>query len=71
MEEDIHSLKRFMVVLMLLCGFDLSFRFLAGLYLVSVQQKNKKNKTCDVRNNIDLYETLLVSVKEAIMSVTT
>lgn len=69
MEEDIHSLKRFMVVLRLLCGFDLSFRFLAGLYLVSVQQKN--NKTCDVRNNIDLYETLLVSVKEAIMSVTT
>lgn len=66
MEEDIHSLKRFMVVLRLLCGFDLSFRFLAGLYLVSVQQKNK-----DVRNNIDLYETLLVSVKEAIMSVTT
>lgn len=55
-----------MVVLRLLCGFDLSFRFLAGLYLVSVQQKNK-----DVRNNIDLYETLLVSVKEAIMSVTT
>lgn len=66
MEEDIHSLKRFMAVLRLLCGFDLSFRFLAGLYLVSVQQKNK-----DVRNNIDLYETLLVSVKEAIMSVTT
>lgn len=66
MEEDIHCLKRFMVVLRLLCGFDLSFRFLAGLYLVSVQQKNK-----DVRNNIDLYETLLVSVKEAIMSVTT
>lgn len=66
MEEDIHSLKRFMVFLRLLCGFDLSFRFLAGLYLVSVQQKNK-----DVRNNIDLYETLLVSVKEAIMSVTT
>lgn len=44
LEEDIHSLKRFMVVLRLLCGFDLSFRFLAGLYLVSVQQKNKKTK---------------------------
>lgn len=42
MEEDIHSLKRFMVVLRLLCGFVLSFRFLAGLYLVSVQQKNKE-----------------------------
>lgn len=55
----------------MLCGFDLSFRFLADLYLVSVQQKNKKNRTCDVRNNLDLYETLLVSVKEAIMSVTT
>lgn len=26
----------------MLCGFDLSFRFLADLYLVSVQQKNKK-----------------------------
>lgn len=44
LEEDIHSLKKFMVVLRLLCGFDLSFRFLADLYLVSVQQKNKKTK---------------------------
>lgn len=59
-----------MVVLRLLCGFVLSFRFLAGLYLVSLQQKNK-NRTCDVRNNLNLYEMLLVSVKEVIMSVTT